>query len=396
MSRDWRRILGAGLAAALLTVTLATCEDDTVVGLNGRFLNPFNGQQIFRFETFANEPFWTDTLRLNELIQSSVSPRVALSLGLKVDADTLPSGFLSSADLDDPATTVELIRRGAVVGIVGEVDESGTLVRVGITCALCHSTVDDAVQPGIGRRVDGPANRDLNVGAILALAPGTPDNLRPAFETWGPGKFDARVFGAGTSDGTNPTLIPPAYGLRGVNLHTWTGEGSIPYWNNYVAVTQMHGRGSFRDPRLGLDIIVPPDLDEVTPRLPALQVYQLALPVPRPTPGSFDPAAAERGKAVFEGQARCATCHIPPLYTDAAGYGLHRPEETGMDPRVAQISTTGMYRTAPLRGVAAHPPYFHDGSAATLEDVVDPYDRVLGLNLSPQQKSDLVEYLKSL
>src|SRR5690606_15170735 len=388
--------LGAGLAAALLTVTLATCEDDTVVGLNGRFLNPFNGQQIFRFETFANEPFWTDTLRLNELIQSSVSPRVALSLGLKVDADTLPSGFLSSADLDDPATTVELIRRGAVVGIVGEVDESGTLVRVGITCALCHSTVDDAVQPGIGRRVDGPANRDLNVGAILALAPGTPDNLRPAFETWGPGKFDARVFGAGTSDGTNPTLIPPAYGLRGVNLHTWTGEGSIPYWNNYVAVTQMHGRGSFRDPRLGLDIIVPPDLDEVTPRLPALQVYQLGLPVPRPAPRSFGPDAAERGGATLEGQARCASCHLPPLYTDAAGYGLHRPEETGMDPRVAEISTTGKYRTAPLRAVATHPPFFHDGSAATLEDVVDHYDRVLGLNLSAQQKSDLVEFLKSL
>jgi len=353
---------------------------------------PAQGQYIFRHWTFGDEPFWTDTLHLNEVVETAVSPATALAVGLKVDAERLPPGFLASADLTSPATTVELLRRDAVVGVEAVVTADRHIKSLGITCALCHSTVDNAVTAGVGRRLDGLPNRDLNVGAIVALSPVLPPAVKAVFNSWGPGKYDAEFNRDGIN---NPVEIPPALGLRGVALETYTAEGPVSYWNNYVAVTQMHGHGSFSDPVLGINIQQTPD--RVTPVLPVLRAYQLSLSTPPPPEGSFDPAAAERGKALFNATARCASCHIPSLaFTDVNLGILHDPSETGMDSVRATRLKNHQYRTTPLRALGQHPPYFHDGSAATLLDAVEHYDRFFGLGLSPQQKGDLVEYLKSL
>src|SRR6266513_4744518 len=353
---------------------------------------PAQGQYIFRHWTFGDEPFWTDTLHLNQVIETGVSPATALAVGLKVDAAKLPPGFLAAADLTSPATTVELLRRDAVVGIEARVTPDKHIARLGITCALCHSTVDNSVAGGVGRRRDGWPNRDLNVGAIVALSPALPAAVKAVFNSWGPGKYDAEF----NRDGINsPVVIPPAFGLRDVALETYTGEGPVSYWNAYVAVTQMHGHGSFSDPALGIDIRQRPDL--VTPVLPVLRAYQLSLNAPAPPAGSVDREAAERGQAVFNTTGRCASCHIPSLaFSDVDRGVLHDPAETGTDPVRAGRLKNHQYRTTPLRALWQHPPYFHDGSAASLSDVVAHYDRVLGLGLTPQQQADLVEYLRSL
>ena len=307
-----------------------------------------------------------------------------------LDAEALPPGILESADLSDPATTVALLGLNAVVGVQAVVNQNNQIEKLGITCALCHTDVDNSVLDGIGKRLDGWPNRDLNVGAIVALSPALPDDVKAVLNSWGPGKYDAYLSHDGIND---PVLIPPAYGLRGVGLETYSGEGPISYWNAYVAVTQMHGQGSFSDPRLGIDIETTPDL--VTPKLPALRAYQLSLTAPKPPAASFDRKAAKRGRKVFFGSARCANCHLPPTYSDAPKR-LHDPSIVGTDPLRASRGTTGQYRATPLRGAWQRAPYFHDGSAATLADVVAHYERQFGLGLLARQSSDLVEFLKSL
>jgi mono/diheme cytochrome c family protein len=346
------------------------------------------GEEVFRFDTFGDEQLWTDKLRMHEVIASSVSPRTALAVGLKVDADALPAGILETADLDDPATTVALLGLDAVVGVMGKVDDQGQLIEVGITCALCHSTVDNSVAPGIGKRLDGWPNRDLDPGLIISLSPALTTAQREVYVSWGSGYYDPRF----NVDGINsPVLIPPAYGLQGVPLETYTGDGPISYWNAYVAITQLGGKGDFSDARIG--VFVDSNVDLVTSKLPALLEYQLSLLKPPPPAGSFDAAAAARGQSVFADA--CAGCHAGSTYTDA-GTRLHEPEDTGMDPTYAARSAIGLYRTTPLRALWQHPPYFHDGSAAMLEAVVEHYNTVLGLALSTQQKADLVEFLKSI
>jgi mono/diheme cytochrome c family protein/cytochrome c5 len=353
------------------------------------------GRAIFRFDTFGDEAFWTDTLRMHEVVQG-VSPATALGVGLKVDLDALPASLVSDlkagrVDLTSPATTVALLKLDAVVGVQATVDTNGRVVSFGVTCALCHSTVDNSLAPGIGRRLDGWPNRDLQPGTILSLSPALQAAPTHALLTsWGKGKYDARWNHDGKND---PVVIPPAYGLAGTNLATYTGEGSISYWNAYVAVTQMHGLGTFVAPKIRDDIHHTPDL--VTSKLPALLLYQLSLEAPAPPAGTVDAAAAARGAAVFGGVARCASCHVPPHYSDANS-GLHAPADAGTDPQLAQRGSTGKYRTTPLRGLWQHPPYFHDGSAATLEAVVDHYVRVFDLHLKPQERTDLVQFLKSL
>ena len=358
----------------------------------------FNGQEIFRFDTFGDEQLWTDQLRMHKVIESSIDPITALGLGLKVDADALPDSVRDgiadgTVDLTNPATTVALIKLDAVVGVVGKVEKvrgRDRLTEVGITCALCHSTVDDSFAPGIGSRLDGWPNLDLDPGKIIAASPAVSPEAKAVYNSWGAGFYDPRFNIDGLS---TPLVIPPAYGLAGVDLETYTGEGPISYWNSYVAVTQMGGRGNFSDPRLGINITHKPDL--VTPKLPALLAYQLGLPAPPAPAGSFDAAAAVRGKAVFK--ENCARCHIPPTYTDVNLGILHDADETGMDPAYADRTTTGQYRTTPLRALWQHAPYFHDGSARTLRDVVEHYDRELEeVDLTEQQKLDLVEFLKSI
>jgi hypothetical protein len=356
-----------------------------------------DGQCIFRNDTFGDEQLWTDVLRLHELVQG-LAPTAALGVGLKVDADAVPADVLASADLEDPATTVALIGLDAVVGVRGKV-ENGTITRIGITCALCHSTVDDSAAPGIGKRLDGWPNRDLNPGAIIALTPGLPAltaqlgvdhaTAKAALESWGPGRYDAR-FNQDTE--SHPVLLPPAYGLRDVALETYTGEGPVSYWNAYVAVTQMGGHGTFVDERLGIEIRQTPD--RVTPMLPALRDYQFSLEPPAAPAGSFDAAAAARGKLVFEGKAQCSSCHTGASFTDAPL--LHAAADVGMETNEARRSVTGMYRTTPLRGAWQHPPYFHDGSAVTLLDVIDHYDDLMNLALTAGERSDLEQYLLSL
>jgi mono/diheme cytochrome c family protein len=388
---------GAALALYCIVSVLAACGDNDQGPTEPTPDQLAEGKQTFRFETFADETFWTDTLRIHEVIQAAVSPQTALGVGLKVDAEALPPGTLETADLSDPATTVTLLKLDAVVGLKGTVETVGgkdTLTRVGITCALCHSTVNNSVQAGIGQRLDGWPNRELDPGAIIALSPALTTEQKAVYSSWGPGKYDARFNFDGQND---PAVIPPAYGLAGVNSVTFTGDGDRPaYWNRYVAVTQMHGHGSFSEPRLGINVNNTngtPDLVEA--KLPALEAYQLSLSPPPPPAGSFDAAAAARGQAVFEGQAQCATCHTGEAFTDANTL-LHQPSEVPTDPTHAQRSATKMYRTTPLRGIWQHPPYFHDGSAATLAEVVERYDVAKGLGLTAQQKADLVEYLKSL
>ena len=375
------------LAIAALGL-LAACSDD---GATEPQPPQLDGRQIFRFDTFGDETFWTDTLRMHEVIQAAVDPATALAVGLKVDADALPPGTLAGADLHDPATTVALLKLNAVVGLQGTVETvngKDTLTSVGITCALCHSSVDNSTQPGIGHRLDGWPNLDLNPGAIIALSPALTAEQKAVYNSWGAGRYDPRY----NRDGINaPVPIPPAYGLAGVNLATATGDGDISYWNAYVAITQMHGHGNFVDPRIGADIHQAPD--QVTPKLPALKDYQVSLPAPPPPAGSFDEAAAARGATVFSGAAKCASCHVPPRFTDDR---LYDPAAVGSDPTYAQRSATRHYRTTPLRALWQHAPYFHDGSAATLDDVVEHYVTVQGLQLTPQQRQDLVEYLKSI
>ena len=366
------------------------------------------GRHIFRYDTFGDEQLWTDVLRMHEVV-ANVPPATALAVGLKVDVDALPPAVIEAlqagqVDLTNPAVTVELLRLNAVVGVQGKVDDRGQLTSVGITCALCHSSVDDSFTKGIGRRMDGWANTDLNVGAIVALSPVLDDATKAEFNAWGPGKYDPRHH---AFDGANiiplnspslPIVIPPIYGLRGVGFETFTADGPISYWNSYVGVGQMGGKGTFNDPRIGLFITQTPDL--VTPKLAALLDYQLSLRAPIPPMGSFDRQAANRGRALFRNEAGCATCHQGRTFTDVLSGPsvpfLHHPAETGMDPAYALRSATGQYRTTPLRGLQQHAPYFHDGSAPDLLSVVEHYDRLFGLHLTAAQKADLVEYLKSL
>ena len=393
------------------------------------------GRQIFRFDTFGDEAFWGDTIKLHQTIQGTrfggigpgVSPRTALAVGLKVDVDALPHELIRNlkkgqVDLDSPATTLALLKLNAVVGVTGFFQSNGTLRSIGIQCALCHTAVDDSLAPGIGHRLDGWANRDLNVGAIINLAPdlnalvqvlGVSDAIvRQVLTSWGPGKFDAELILDGKAfrpDGkTAATLIPPAFGLAGVNLHTWTGWGSVTHWNAFVANLEMHGKGTFYDPRLNDPIQFPvaarngfgnvrSDPDLTSAKLPALHFYQHAIPAPTPPQSSFDHNAALRGKHVFDSKARCATCHVPPTYTEP-GWNMHTPQEIGIDDFQANRAPDKRYRTAPLRGLWTHTKggFYHDGRFATLLDVVNHYDSHFGLSLNQQEKSDLVEYLKSL
>ena len=377
--------LAVGLAAAFFASVLFSKPSG----------NKMDGQWIFRYDTFGDEQLWTDVLRMHEVVQSAVSPRTALSVGLKVDASVLPPNFLAKANLDDPATTVELLRRNAVVGIVAKVEDRN-IVSLGITCALCHSTVDNSVTAGIGNRVDGQANRDLNPGAIIALSPAVPPAQKEVYNSWGAGRYDPRF----NHDSINgPVLIPNIYSLQGVPFETYTGDGPISYWNAYVGVTQMGGHGNFCDPRIGICISQTPDL--VTPKLPALLQYQLSLVKPAPPPGSFNVAAAGRGRTVFN-SAGCSSCHAGSTFTDvgngpdSATPKLHDPAETGMNPLYASRSATGKYRTEPLRALWQHAPYFHDGSAVTLAAVVEHYNSHFLLGLTEAEKADLVEYLKSI
>jgi hypothetical protein len=397
------------------------------------------GRQAFRYDTFGDESFWGDTLKLHQAIAGAanggvgpgVSPNTALSVGLKVDSEALPGSLKSDlkhgrVDLDDPKTTLALLQLNAVVGVTGFFGDDGKLRSVGLQCAVCHSTVDDSFAPGIGKRLDGWANRDLNVGAIINLSPdlstvdallGVPDaTTRQVLLSWGPGKFDAELFMDGKATrpdgGPAATLIPPAFGLAGVNLHTWTGWGSVPHWNAFVANLEMHGKGRFFDPRLNdpnqfpiaaangfgnLNPDLSPDDDRVTPKLAALQLYQLAIPAPAPPDGSFDRAAARRGDALFSGKAKCNSCHVEPLWTEP-GWNMHTAEEIGIDDFQANRAPDHRYRTSPLGGLWTHTKggFYHDGRFATLLDVVEHYDATFNLGLTAQEKNDVVEYLKSL
>jgi hypothetical protein len=395
------------------------------------------GRRIFRFDDFGDNAFWSGALQLDKAIAGranggvgpGVSPKTALSVGLKVDANALPKSVLSAlkagkVDLNSPATTLALIKLNAVVGVKPHLTKGGNVRSVGLTCAVCHSTVNNSVAPGIGARLDGWPNRDLNVGAIVSLAP----NLKPVTDllgvdaatvkkvlaAWGPGKFDAELFLDGKGfrpDGkTAATLIPPAYGLAGVNLHTYTGWGSIPYWNAFVAVLEMHGQGDFTDDRLDNAAKFPVAArnrmghtrvhgvpDRVRAKLPALQAYQLSLAAPKPARGTIDRAAARRGKAIFDGKGTCASCHMPPTYSDP-GHNLHAPASICTDDFQAQRSPTNGYRTTPLGGLGTRTKggYYHDGRYQTLGQVVQHYNSCFGLGLTAREQTDVVEYLKSL
>jgi hypothetical protein len=398
------------------------------------------GMQIFRHDTFGSEDFWGGKVKLHQSIQGEkfggvgpgVSPKQALELGLKVDMEAVPKNVAAAikagkVDLNDPANTLLLLKANAVVGVTGFFAQDGKSLRaVGIQCALCHSTVDDAFAKGIGRRLDGYPNHDLNIGAIVATAPDLSAftqtlqvdeaTVKKVLTSWGPGKFDALLNLDGKAfrpDGKPAaTLNPPAFGLAGVNNHTWTGAwGSVSYWNAYVGNLEMHGSGNFYDPRFDDAAKYPVAArtkqghvenknDRITAKLPALHFYQLALPVPKPPAGSFDRAAADAGKTVFEGKARCASCHVPPLFTEP-GWNLHKAEDIGIDDFQAKRSPDERYRTAPLRALwdmeRTHKGgFYHDGRFATLTDVVDHYDGHFKLNLNAQEKRNLIEYLKSL
>ncbi len=399
-------------------------------------LNGFaDGKKTFRFDTFGDEEFWGGALQLHKAIAGAklggvgpgVSPTTALAVGLKVDSAALPPDLVQQLehkklDLQDPATTVALLKLNAVIGLKGIIDGDDRLRSIGVTCALCHSTVDDSVAPGIGHRLDGWANRDLNIGTIITLAPQLKpltdrlgvdeEGLKKALTAWGPGKYDAELLHDGKAfrpDGmTAATLLPPAFGLAGVNSHTWTGWGSVPYWNAYVAVTQMRGKGTFFDPRLNdpkkfpiavrtKDWNIRNDPDLVSSKLPALHAYQLSIAAPKPPERSFDHAAAEKGAVLFNGRAACVRCHVPPLFTEP-GWPMHTAAEIGIDDFQAKRSPDERYRTAPLKGLWTHTKggFYHDGRFATLQDVIEHYNAHFMLGLTESEIKDLREYLKSL
>lgn len=395
------------------------------------------GKRIFRYDTFGSEDFWGGKLRLHEALAgqrlggvgAGVTARQALQLGLKVDIAALPQILVEvlktgAVDLDKVETTLELLRANAVVGVTGVFDkDSKRMTAIGIQCALCHSTVDDSFAKGIGRRLDGWPNRDLNVGAIVASAPtlkpfadllGVDEaTVRRVLNSWGPGRYDAELNhdGKATRPDGKPatTLLPAAFGLAGVSLHTYSGWGSVTHWNAYVANTQMHGKGTFYDPRMNDPQRFPLAVksgdwnkrdatDLITGKLAALHFYQLSIPAPEPPAGSFDVAAAARGKTIFLGKARCSTCHVPPLYTEP-GWPMHTAEEMGIDDFQASRSPDKrFYRTTPLKGLFAREKggFYHDGRFADLNQVIAHYSRVLRLSLNDGEKADLVQFLKSL
>jgi hypothetical protein len=407
------------------------------------------GRSIFRFDTFGDEEVWGGVLGLHKAIEGAklggvgpgVSPKQALALGLKVDANALPPQVVTAikqrkVNLDDPAVTVQLLKLNAVVGVKGFFRD-GRLSSVGLTCAVCHSTVDDSFAPGIGNRLDGWPNQDLNVGAIVASAPNlTPlenalhadlATVKKVLLSWGPGMFDAELNLDGKAfrpDGKPAaTRIPSAFGKAGQNLHTWEGGwGTVTYWNAFVANLEMHGQGNFFDPRLdnaakfpiaaaarfghthpyiGEGVLPVPVAstgvpDRITPKLGALHAYQIDLPAPTPPAGSFDPAAAARGARVFEGPGKCASCHMGSIGTEP-GYNAHRPAEICTDAFQADRGPDGTYVTAPLQALFTRSKrgFYHDGRFPTLLAVVNHYDSCFHLGLNEQQKSDLVQYLKS-
>lgn len=452
MKRHWQTIFAVLMLAVLAVqvawvsnMPMATASDSTKIGKTTTQIDEkidndaqqtiAEGRNIFRFDTFGDEAFWGDTIKLHDAIQGArfggvgpgVSPKAALEAGLKVDVDALPPELIQSlikgqVDLNDPANTLALLKANAVVGVTGIFDSSGKLRSMGVQCALCHSTVDNSLTSGIGHRLDGWANRDLNVGAIINLAPdlsavakllGVDEAVvRKVFASWGPGKFDAELVLDGKTfrpDGQSAaTLLPPAFGLAGVNLHTWTGWGSVTHWNAFVANLEMHGQGTFFDPRLKDPVQFPiaaragfdnvrNDPDLISSKLPALHFYQLAIRAPKPPAGSFDETAALRGKQVFDNKAKCASCHTPPTFTEP-GWNMHSPQEIGIDDFQANRAPDKKYRTSPLNGLWTHTKggFYHDGRFSTLRDVVNHYDSHFGLSLSEQEKVDLVEYLKSL
>lgn len=393
------------------------------------------GREIFRYSTFGDEEFWGGLLGLHKGIAGEanggvgpgVGPADALAVGLKVDVNSLPRSVRRAIrkgqlDLTDPAVTLELLRLGAVIGVTGFFDDEGRINSIGIQCALCHSTVDDSFAPGIGHPRDGWANRDLDIGAIVSLAANLQPiadllgvdvpTVRTVLASWGPGKFDAELFldgkALGPGNRSAATLIPPAFGLSGVNLHTWTGWGSVTYWNAFVANLEMHGKGTFYDPRLDDAERFPiaareqsghvsTGEDQITPALAALHFYQLALDAPRPPRGSYNRHAAQRGEDVFNGKAKCATCHVPPLFTEP-GWNMHTAEEIGIDDFQANRSPDQRYRTSPLRGLWTHTRggFYHDGRFATLADVIAHYEQALDFELSTRERADLEQYLLSL
>jgi mono/diheme cytochrome c family protein len=399
------------------TATITTGAKDTMgVALANNFTWTFStvidpvvaaeGQQIFRYDTFGDETQWSDTLRMHEVIAAAVDPTTALTVGLKVDAEALPAAVVAgiqdgSISLTSTDTTIALLKLNAVVGVKGTVETingKDTLTRVGITCALCHSTVDDSFAPGIGKRLDGWPNRDLDPGLIISLSPALTPAQKAVYASWGKGKYDPRF----NFDGINgPQVISPAFGLAGIHKVTATGDGDeIAYWNRYVGVTQMGGHGTFTEPRLGISVTNGTD-DLISSKLPALQAYQLTLLAPPAPAGSFNVAAAARGEALFSGKAGCAGCHSGSEFTDA-NERLHDPSEVASEPEpngipsYASRTATKQYRTAPLKGVWQHPPYFHNGSAATLEDVVAAYNTKQSLGLTSAEIADVAQYLKSL
>jgi hypothetical protein len=453
MSRDKFLILGTGVAVVCSAMVAAWAAQPSSVNgtsspaVQGSFDEQIKanadhlleeGKRTFRFDTFGSEDFWGGKLRLHEAIAGEklggvgggVSPKTALALGLKVDAEALPAQLVTQikagkVDLDDPATTLALLKLNAVVGVTGIFGPEGKLRSIGVQCALCHSTVDDSFTPGIGKRLDGWGNRDLNIGAIVATAP----NLEPFSEllgvdvptvkavlnSWGPGRYDAELNMDGKAkrpDGRSAaTIMPSAFGLAGVNQHTWTGGwGTVTYWNAYVANTQMYGKGTFLDSRLENAEQYPvaaragwghkrDSVDLITAKLPALHFYQLAMPTPKAPEGSYDTAAAHRGQALFNSNAKCSTCHVPPIFTEP-GYNLHRADEIGIDSFQADRGPERRYVTTPLRALGNEKlhkgGFYHDGRFATLEAVVEHYDGFLKLRLTDQQKKDLIEYLKSI
>jgi hypothetical protein len=407
---------------------------DAAIARNGQAMIE-EGRKTFRYDTFGSEAFWGDALQLHKAIAGEknggvgpgVSPKTALAVGLKVDVDALPAALkkqiaAGKVNLDDPATTIALLKLNAVVGVTAFANPDGSVKSMGIQCAFCHSTVDNSFAPGIGKRLDGWPNQDLNVGAIVSLAPNLKpftdllgvdvDTVKKVLASWGPGRYDAFLNKDGKAlrpDGKQAgTLIPPAFGLAGVDLATSTGSGSVTYWNAYVGVTQMHGIGTYYDARFGDKDQYPVSAksgawntrdkpDRVTAKLAALHFYQLSIPAPKAPAGSYDKAAFERGKTIFNSPGKCATCHVPPLFTEP-GHNMHTPAELGIDSFQADRSPTHMYRTTPLAGLWAHQKrgFFHDGRFATLLDVVNHYNAHFALNLSDAQKNDLVEYLKGI
>lgn len=422
------RIIGVALTACVMGL-LAACGSSST----DNSTQVTAGKEVFMGETFGNEKFFGDTLGLHTVL-NGVAPKDAVTLGVQVDLNKVPADIVAvmtgsdlaakDAALNDPAVTRKLIKAGAVIGVKGffatTAANDTTLTSAGISCALCHVTVKSntftltagATALPIGEpQFNGVPNTKMDAGKILSFTPFAVSNgLSATLAGWGPGRFDIRALNELDDSVDNPTAYPPLWNFPALQANGYAlgWDGMFKGTNALASISEgvydmiMHGNGSFATSHGA----IPPAL-AFPPRQAVLDKFQdnpsssisadkllnmqaFLQSLQSPAASGFDSAQATTGKALFEGKAKCSTCH--PAATEFISAG--RYSDITVAPPTGDLA--GGIKVPGLRGVNLTAPYFHDASAATLLDVVNRFNSRDALGLTETEKAQLVEYLKSL